>query len=48
VAGLCQFHGQPGVLHDIQQGVPTGVQAGAYVQVQRPQQAALVAATAAS
>lgn len=46
VAGLRQFHGQPGVLHDIQQGVPAGVQAGAHVQVSGPQQAALVAAAA--
>lgn len=44
VAGLRQFHGQPGVLHHFQQGVPAGVQAGADVQVPRPQQATLVAA----
>jgi len=47
VVRLRQFHGQPGVLHHFQQGVPAGVQAGAHVQVPRPQQAALLAAPTA-
>lgn len=41
MAGLRELHGESNILHDIQQGLPAGVQEGATLQVQEPSVAAV-------
>lgn len=40
LARLCQLHGEPDLLHDLQQGLPPGLQKGAAVQIPQSRLAA--------